>query len=145
MSVLSVHFLGKSTNWWCTNSPSFLGPVTYNFRVNCAGYTVMEFCVQFGKNIGWKKKRNYEFEYFMFLKNLKLLSKILTIPDRSLSDVTDSSCFNDVPNNELLDCLVFWDTTSTICATYWLHMTTVVFITSSITAFLRLKKKDVNN
>lgn len=65
--------------------------------------------------------------------------KILTIPDRSFSDVTDSSGFYDIPDYEFLDSLVLWDTTSAIGTTHSLDMATVVLVTSSVTAFLGLK------
>lgn len=68
----------------------------------------------------------------------KEFAGILTCVDGSLGDVTDSRSLNDVADDELLDRLVLGHTTSTVGASNGLHVSTVVFTTSSITAFLRL-------
>lgn len=63
----------------------------------------------------------------------------LTAVHRCFSNITNSSCFHNITDNEFLDCLVLWHATSTIGATNWFYVTAVVFASSSITSLLRLK------
>lgn len=63
----------------------------------------------------------------------------LTSVDWSFSDITDSSSFHNVTDNKLLDSLILWYASCTVCTTNWLYVTTVVFTTSSVTAFLCLQ------
>lgn len=64
-----------------------------------------------------------------------------TFINTSVSDVTDCSSLYNIPNDKLLDGLVFWYTSSTVCATNKLHMTTPLLASSIISSFRSLKKK----
>lgn len=64
-----------------------------------------------------------------------------TFINTSVSDVTDCSSLYNIPNDKLLDGLVFWYTSSTVCATNELHMTTPLLASSIISSFRSLKKK----
>lgn len=101
-------------HWWSTNSSVSFGPVTNDLGVNCTGNTVVQLRIKFWQLVLWV--------------------------DRSLGNVTDSSCLDDVPDDELLDRLVFWHTTGAVGATHWFHVATTVLCTSSIPSFTRLKK-----
>lgn len=67
--------------------------------------------------------------------------QILTSIDRCLGNVTNSGSLYDVSDNKLLDRLILWNATCTVGASDWLDVPTVVFTTSSITAFLGLFNK----
>jgi hypothetical protein len=69
----------------------------------------------------------------------------LTSIDTGDGDVTDSGSFDNISDDELLDCLVFWNATRTVGATDSLHMTAVMLAASSITAFLGLKIETKTN
>lgn len=78
---------------------------------------------------------------FKFKKFMELLTSI----DTGDGDVTDSSGFDNISDDKLLDCLVFWNATSTVGATDSLHMTAVVLAASSITTFLGLQNQTKTN
>ncbi len=63
---------------------------------------------------------------------------VLTAVHRCFGNITNSSCFHNITDDEFLNCLVLWYAASTVCATYWFYMTTVMFASSSITSLLRL-------
>lgn len=56
-----------------------------------------------------------------------------------VSNISDCSSFNNIPNDKLLNCLVFRDTASTVGATDKFHMSTSMFGPPTITPFLSLK------
>ena len=66
------------------------------------------------------------------------LSQLTTI-DASNCDISNGSSFNNISDDKLLNCLIFWNTTCTVCATNSLYVSTVVLAASSITTFLGLK------
>lgn len=71
-----------------------------------------------------------------------MLSEFLTRVDAGNGDVTNGGGLNDISDDKLLDCLVFWNAASAVCATDGLHVSTVVLAASSITTFLGLREKN---
>lgn len=66
----------------------------------------------------------------------------LTSIDTGNGDVTNSGSFDNISDDELLNCFVFWNATCTVGASNSLHMTAVMLAASSITTFLGLKNKN---
>lgn len=64
----------------------------------------------------------------------------LTCIDTSLCDITNSGSFNDVSDDKFLDCLIFWNASSTVGATNSLYVSTIMLAASTITTFLGLKR-----
>jgi hypothetical protein len=64
---------------------------------------------------------------------------MLTGIARSLIDVSDSSCLDDVADHKLLDGLVLGHTPSAVGATDRVHMTPAVLGASSVASFAGLK------
>lgn len=68
--------------------------------------------------------------------------ELLTRVDAGNGDITNGSGLDDISDDKLLDCLVFWDAAGAVCATDGLHVSTVVLAASSITTFLGLQEKN---
>lgn len=76
----------------------------------------------------------------MCLKASAFKQFLLTGVDACHGDVTNSSCFDDVSDDELLDGLILRNASGAVGASDSLHMSSVVLAASSITAFLGLKR-----
>lgn len=82
--------------------------------MNRTGYTVVQFCVQFRK----------------------LVLRI----DGGFRNVPDGRSFDNVPDDEFLDSLIFWYTSRAVGATNWFHVSTTVLCTTSVSPFAGLRK-----
>eukprot|EP01135_Chromosphaera_perkinsii_P006893 Nk52_evm48s621 gene=Nk52_evmTU48s621 len=88
--------------------------ITNNLRVNSARNAVVHLNVQLGQGIG--------------------------IIDRSFHDITESSLFNNVTDQESLDGLVLRDAASAVGASHGLNVTTPVLVAPIISSLLSLLK-----
>jgi hypothetical protein len=68
---------------------------------------------------------------------ISILSKI-TLIDRGLLEITDSSSFNHVTDSETLDSLILGNTTVTVDTTNNLVVATTVLVTSVISSLASL-------
>lgn len=57
-----------------------------------------------------------------------------TFVDRCFCDVSDTSGFDYVPNDELLDGLVLWDTTGAVGASNWLDVASALLCSSIVSS-----------
>lgn len=99
----------------CSDTTISLGPVSHHFGVDSTRYTVVKLGIQ--------------------------LRQLIRLIIACLRDVSDSSGFDDVANDELLDSFVLWDTSSTVGATNWIHMAAAMLGTSTIPAFASLRDR----
>lgn len=95
------------------DTPVSLGPVAHDFRVNGAGYAVVELSVELGK----------------------LVRGVHT----SFSNVPDCSSLNYVTDNKLLDCLILRHATGTVGAAHWINVAATVLSTTPVSALTSLK------
>jgi len=68
----------------------------------------------------------------------------LTLINAGLSNISDGSSLNDVPDDKLLDGLILGNTASTVGASHWLDMSTPVLVASSVPSLERLKDRKNN-
>lgn len=123
----------EGTLRWSADSPIFLAPVTHYFTVDRTRDAIMQFRIQFWQHVLYNTLKE------LICRVLNMLVD-LTVVYRSFGDISNCSGFYNVTDDKFFYCLVFWDTAGAICATHWLHVSTSVFGTTSISSFTSLKR-----
>jgi len=95
--------------WWRAVLSGFLRPVSNHFRVDCTRHAVMELGVQF--------------------------RQCICFVNTGISDISHCRCFHNVANDELLDGLIFWYTSGTVCTTNRVNVPSTVLTTAIISPF----------
>ena len=63
----------------------------------------------------------------------------LTIINRCIPEISNSSSIHNVPDHKLLHCLVLGNTTGTVCTSYRFHMASALLVAAVVPSLFRLR------